>query len=391
MNKIFIYVLLCCDLTSGSLKLNIRGITKNDALISDLIENSSAINLADDILASLNKNVDISFLTNSQNGFSGLYIDNDNSLHIAHTKNDKTNYTKLINELNVEKIKTAIDIVPYTLDSLMKVKNYLDENLYDLISEINLLQSRNKVIVSLSNETYKQVILDELQNNLINFENSMVEFEIKEDNIYACRTINAGEEIIYKTGWWIFATEHWAGTVGFNAIDNSTGQKGIVTCNHVAPIGYEMRNADNKLVGYANTGILNDSVDASFIPFDDQSDWSNTRTVTDGNNSFQIIDKQQCFEGAKVYLFGMVSGLSYGTVKSIYSSANVIYDGYAKYLSDVIQTDYQISQGDSGGPLTTTNNSPTQSIYGINFAADNSYAYTIKIDNILNALNISLY
>ncbi len=392
MNKILLYVALCSNLSniSGN-NVNYRTLGNFNverANLQDLEENKNAVNLANDFMTTIN-NKKCKALSNNQEGFSGIFIDKNNKLHISHTSNSVMDYSNLIISLNKENVKTSIDVVQFSLSELLSVKEFLDNNFNEIIFEISLSQEKNRIIVRIKKDEYKDLIINELKDKLPIFDCKMIEFEIKNDIPIACgNSISSGAKIIYKTGWWIFAKEHWNGSVGFNAVDAS-GKKGVVTCYHVAPIGNEMRDSNNNLVGYANSGAISSSIDASFIPFDDQSNWNNVNSIY--GQSYKLNGYSTAYEGAKVFLFGCATGKSYGTIKSIYSSTNMSYLTETHYLTDLIQTDCTISSGDSGGPLTTANDGTYQNIYGLNIGADSSYSYTCKIENILSSLNVSIY
>lgn len=356
----------------------------------ELEANKKSVNLADSITKTIAQKIENEVMIDYGSSYSGMFIDANDVLHIAHTGKVEVNYSKLINYCNTENIETSIDVVPYSLNELMSVKTFIDNNLYEMISQMSLSRTNNKVIIRLKDESMKEEMINSLKENLEDFDEGMIEFSLEKDTVKACaNTISAGEELMYKEGWWIFAKKQWSGSVGFNAIDNNNGTKGIVTTYHVAPIGYEMRNSKDKVVGTATIGALAGSVDASFIPFADQDTWDTTRAYG-GDKNYILLSREQSYEGAKAALFGYATGISYGTIVSADTSATIDYLDTPRYLTDIVQSNCSMAAGDSGGPLTTCENSQYQFIYGINFARDANYAYTIKIQNILDTLNVKI-
>ena len=366
-------------------------LVKQELTSESLLENEKCVCLANKILDSINTIQNSRSVVNiGANNYGGLFISSDNTLHINRTRNEGISYKEFISALNDENVKISIDYVDYSLDEILNVKSYIDKYLYDYVDSVSVKQSDNTIKVDL-NDSITEEEFRELLNDYIAYNDSILSFHNSDLKPTAMNSIKAGEKISYKTGWWIFSTEHWYGTVGFNAVD-AQGNKGVVTNYHVAPPGYEMRNNSNTLIGYGSSGVLNDTVDAAFVPFEEQNEWELTKYINSSDPVFYISRTFEAIEGAKVWLVGATTGSSYGNITSTYSSQTVAYNGFNKYLTDLIESDADIAGGDSGGPLITwTDRKSNQGIYGINFAGNNEYAYKIKINNVLDDLKVTMF
>lgn len=359
---------------------------------SFLIENKKCVDLANKIIHFLETQKQSRSLVDiRKNNYGGMFISEDNTLHINQNKNNDIDFESLIPELNQENVQTTIDTVKYSLEEILKIKDAIDKYLSDFVVSLSVKQSENQISISLNDKISKHDFMSALR-KYVSFDDDILSFLEQKEKTKAINSIKSGEKISYKTGWWIFSTEHWYGTVGFNAKDEN-GNKGIVTNYHVAQPNCEMRDSSNNLIGYQSYGVLNSKVDAAFVPFESQSNWDLTDKIQSNDSSFYISDKEEPVEGARVWSVGATSGSTYGNITSTYASSTVSYDnGSDRYLYDLIETDAKTSPGDSGGPLLTwTNRMSNQKIYGINFASNSANTYTIKINNVLNTLNVTIY
>ena len=401
MIKILLASLLCLIVPSyGEIDNNITIVRKNsnEVVTEEMLdENENCVEVANAfnlLLENSSKARSVVYIENDNYG--GIFIDADNVLNINQTFENGTDYISLAESVNENDVDIQLNNVSYTLKSLKALKSVIDLNLYEHIIDLNISQKDNIINANVLNETEKYYITNWLTNNYNDFEESMISFNfVENENEVATNSIKAGEKIIYKTGWWIFATEHWYGTVGFNAVD-SNGNRGVVTNHHVAPKDYEMRDDSNNKIGYSSKSVLTSNVDASFVPFDDQDDWESTNYVECGDPSFKITRVSEAVEGARVWKQGATTGSSYGNITSIDGSSTLDYGdlGGEMYMTDLIVSDCECNGGDSGGPLITwTNRASNQGIYGLNFArsGDCLTTYTCKISYVLDSLNVSIY
>lgn len=359
---------------------------------SFLIENKRCVDLANRITQFIEAQKRTRSLVDiRQSNYGGIFISEDNTLHIRQNENKDIDFERLITELNQDNVHAVIDTVKYSLEEMLKIKDAIDKHLSNYVASLSVKQSKNQIIISLNEDISKDDFICTLKQH-VSFDDGILSFQGTKEKTKAINSIKSGEKISHKTGWWIFSTEHWYGTVGFNAKDEN-GNKGIVTNYHVAQPDCEMRDSSNNLIGYPSYVVLNSKVDAAFVPFESQNSWDLTDKIQSNDSSFYISGKEEPVEGARVWSIGATSGSSYGNITSTYASSNVSYDdGLSRYLYDLIETDSQTSPGDSGGPLLSwTNRLSSQKIYGINFASNSTNTYTIKINNVLNTLNVSIY
>ena len=398
MFKFLLLVLLCSILpiNQSETHSNInRRMMKNDVTEESLLENEKSVELAVEFEKALNSfNNMRSVLYVDDNKYGGIFVDEDDILNINQTNDFGIDYLELIDSINEEKIDVKINAVQYSLDNLLNVKQYIDNNLLEMVNSLYISQEDNNIVITVKENAYIDIINEILINNIDYFDSSMLEFKVDDTLSSLTNSIKAGNKIQYKEGWWIFATTSY-GTVGFNAVD-SNGNRGVVTNYHVAPEDKKMTNEDEELLGYASICVLNSTVDASFVPFSTQGDWESTNYVECSDPSFKITRTADPVEGARVWKVGATTGSTYGNITSIYGSATCNYGdlGGVRTITDVIVSDCECEGGDSGGPVITwTNRLSNQGIYGITFAKHNTetLTYACKIDNVLESLGVTIY
>lgn len=399
MLKFLMLIILCSVLPTNHYDSSFNNYTRkllnNELSEESLIENEKCVNLAnefEDLLNNYNNTRSVVYTTT--NGYGGIYIDNENILNINQTEGNGIDYMAMVQSINDEEVKIKVNNVNYSLNYLMGIKEFLDNNLSNKINSMYISQSENKIFVSVSSIGDIDYLNEQLYSHIESFDQNVIIYTIEENENELTSSIKAGQKIQYDAGWWIFHNYTY-GTVGFNAVD-SDGNRGAVTNYHVAPEDEEMLDVNKNVIGYASICVLNSNVDASFVKFENSSSWESTNYIESSDTSFKITRTAEAVEGARVWKVGATTGSSYGNITSIYGSVTCDYGdlGGVKTLTDIIVSDCECDGGDSGGPVITwTNRLSNQGIYGITFAEHKTetLTYACKIDNVLDSLGVAIY
>lgn len=354
-----------------------------------IAKNYASVQVADQISYTIENN-SIMLKSSFIDQYAGLYIDENDELNVAGLFDTK--YELISSNPKLIEFEFNYHVEEFSLEQLLSTKSNLEDMKSPLILGIDLVQRDNLLKIYISKGTMENV-RKEISIRKIDISENMVDFVERETETEPLKSIKSGAKIANKTQflwWWI---ENWYGTVGFSAIHNSTGKKGVVTNQHVAPLGTEMRATNNDLIGSSSVAILTNTVDASFIPYANQNDWTPTSYVLCGDPALYIGRVSTAYEGAKIWSQGASSGSTYGTVQSINASVTLEYESGIRTMTDLIKHNSGIIPGDSGGPLITwTDRRPEQGIYGLNFAGSSisDDSFSIKIANVLSALNVSV-
>jgi hypothetical protein len=281
----------------------------------------------------------------------------------------------------------------FNLNQLLQIKTTFENQHSIDFYVIAISQKENMVKITVDNISKKDIILHYLEEYVENFDPQMVSISVGK-MIKSMNFAYSGLELRYRTKFLFFWTTQWYGTIGFNATRNGT--KGIVTNQHVAPEGHLMWDHNNNVVGTSNMAVRDGIVDASFVPFADQNVWDNTNAIREAGDNDNvddgyIVSYMPAFEGTRYKSYGATTGSLYGSVTNAYASINVTYSDGVIPFTDIIQTNIPIQGGDSGGPLVWWHpRSMSKDLVGINFAGDGTTSYAIKIENIVEALDIDV-
>lgn len=386
MKKIFALFLFFIVLIIGSFfNSSTAELKSNNPDIESLNKNLHSVYMANELTDIFYKE----FNSNVDSWFAGFYVNKKDELNISivrHTinpiwtiENYKSTHQK-ISDYTFNYIT-----VKYTMEQLVDIKKYIDKFLFQFVDSASIDIKNNHIEISLNDQKNETNFIDYLAEKNTFFEKNMIYF-VSNQKIELTNSIKAGEGIYYKEKIFFFWITQWYGTIGFNAID-SNGNKGIVTNEHVAPLGYQMRTSDNDIIGTSTIAVSNTTTDAAFVKFEDQIDWINTPYIFSNDPSFYISSVSQAVQGARVWSVGKKTDSLYGYITSINASGTV----GDVYMTDLIQHDCVIEHGDSGGPLITwSNRLSNQGIYGINFGVGSSRSYAIKIENVLDDLNVEI-
>lgn len=368
---------------------------KNEPLEEEIVRNTQATELAVTLNNIFQKNI---ISKSNENSYSGIYIDEDNVVNIGikyeniqefeqYSKNTKGIIDKYANSEDVKIVG-----MNFSLSELTNVRDQIIDMRKTInfgIHSVSIMQKLNKVVVMLHDLNYSDNLINELKNRINNFNTNILKIEVKDkDSTLKANTAKPSEEIRHRTKSWFIWTTHWKGTIGFNATRN--GVKGIVTNEHVAPLNHAMYTSSNKHIGKSSIAIYNGEVDASFVPFANQSAWDTTYELPYVPDATPEIGwTSLVVEGTKIKSHGITTGVLYGQVESIYHSENINDDGDITFFTDLIKHNIPIQGGDSGGPILLYY--PRRVIYGLaglNFAGNGTKGLAIKIDKIVDQLDV---
>ncbi len=255
------------------------------------------------------------------------------------------------------------------------------------VMSVSVSQKDNIVKIGVAEQEIADELISYLTLSSRDFDCEMVEIFVDEPVHYTGEAV-AGHEIRYKEKWLFFWVTKWTGTIGFNA--TLFGIKGIVTCEHVAPLDSHIYDENNQFIGISAVAIHNGLVDVAFVPFEEQDDWTLTNAINYGNTYRYITHLSSVIEGQNIETYGKMTGRSFGTV------VDVSYTVYVRdmYFFDVILHTSPLVKGDSGGPIVKPSSFSETNVglVGINFAAyeGGGYSAAIKIYTILNTIDLEV-
>ena len=336
--------------------------------------------------------------------FAGVFVDSEGVLNIAYVNNNTLTYTSSINNNN-----SAINFVEFTFsyNYLQQVLNCIEDVMieYNVImvqisdedNQVLLFMKDNSEIPNIiqyleSKELYEQSAISFICDPLVNFSKT---FE----------TSYGGESIFYmepnpdKPGFVNISR----GTIGVQAINNVTGELGILTNEHVAPMGRNMyygEHYDHTLsslftkqifLGTPSITHSGDTIDASFVPFENQSNWEITPYEKYNSTIFSNIflgNDSQIVNGCSITKIGQTTGITTGTIKNRNTSINI----GGTLFSNVMTYTNSSQAGDSGGPVYY-NNGTNLFLIGLNFAKgtilNKSFGIACRISNVISELNVT--
>ena len=279
----------------------------------------------------------------------------------------------------------------FSYNFLKDLKAELSDTMDDLgIFTVGIDEERNQVFVNLTDEKNVDKTVAFLAEKDIYRENS-IRFLVepngcnKEDS-----TAPYGGECISGGGF--------SGTMAVTVIDNLTGLRGILTNEHVAPIGRSMSYrgqwngstySENIALGDPLRAQNGGTIDASFVPFTNQANWENTpygKYHTTTYSNIRLGNNTQIVQGHPVLRIGKTTGVTVGTI----SSASVDYISGGILKTDTFIYTNEGESGDSGGPVYYSDGTDLHLI-GIHFSSNNAgtEGAASRIQNIMNVLNIA--
>ncbi|MBE6131094.1 MAG: hypothetical protein E7183_05175 [Erysipelotrichaceae bacterium] len=335
--------------------------------------------------------------------FSGVFVDSDGVLNIAYVNNDTLTYTGKINN------NSLIKFVEFTFsyNYLQQVLNCIEDIMIEYnVTMVQISDENNQVLVFTKDNNKISNIIQYLESKGL-YEQGAISF-ICDPLVNFSKTLETsygGESIFYmepipeRPGY----VNVSRGTIGVQAVNNVTGELGILTNEHVAPMGKDMyygEHFDSNLpsrftkqifLGTPSITHSGNTTDASFVPFADQSDWEispySKYNSTIFNNIF-LGTNSQIINGRSITKIGQTTGITNGIINNSNTSVNV--DG--TIFSNVIIYTNSSQSGDSGGPVYY-NDGTNLFLIGLNFAggtiSNTPVGVACRISNVMSDLNVT--
>lgn len=279
--------------------------------------------------------------------------------------------------------------VDFSLFELQQLQDTIDEVMVDfLIDSTSIDIASNSISVKVEDAAYFWSLNDYLSQTT---NSSDLPIKLVLDSNFQTKLTSSaysGQKI--RELWWF--VELGYGSIGFNAYQESTNLYGLVTNAHVAKVGIEYKDNSGAVIGTRTSFEFGGTVDAAFVPFSNQNNWTPTNVVKiQGQNAIAkyITHTSIPLLGTSVVKFGATTGQKYGQITSV--STTIIIEGIT--FTDVMEFNLPVGPGDSGGPIGYYyTKSMNIGLLGITFAGNQSTNTTfgIKIANIENSLGVQV-
>ena len=359
--------------------------------------------------------------------FGGHYYDEQGKLHVNVTVSSKnmlaskdsaaTAMAEIIRKNDID-----TNLVKYAYSDLLEMQDTInaDNSIWNLgVASFVIDVVKNKIIINIKSEfaDYQDSIIALLQR--LDIDLKAVDFALTDDlpellesaqskdspngttSVPAPRASSPvislpGGEVYYKFG--LFYLNKSYGSIGFNAVRNDNGQYGFVTNYHVIQTDRVMYNGGDQEIGKYQKGSRGNNHDEAFVQFGYAVPTQITGICCMSTPS--CLDSKysnaEITAGLSVFRQARTTQVTTGTVLN--ANFNFSLDGYS-YTAIEISNNTQ--GGDSGSFIGTRfANSDASGVpgykkvrlMGITFAKinSNSHGLCLKIDGVLNALNVSV-
>lgn len=228
------------------------------------------------------------------------------------------------------------------LMGMQKNISYVMENYGIYATAIDERQNKVNIYINTGDSSINHF----LQENMLYEKDSYsIIFDVNGGDIENANTAYGGDKI--NDSILFFAGGY--GTICVNAYDNDTGKWGVLTNEHVA--GSDTMYHDGNFfqgskIGTATKTQNGGTIDAAFVPFDNQNNWNNTTHARSGSTTYTNIKlgaENLIVQGAPVRKIGQTSGNTTGTI----TSTNRTSLG----KTNCIEFSNASLSGDSGGPV----------------------------------------
>lgn len=328
--------------------------------------------------------------------YAGAYIDDTGMLNIAVVNNNNS-----VNYMSSDYSQVIYQEFTYSYNFLQKVLNSIEDIMLESsVYIVGIDDELNHVFVELNDETDVEVVIQHLQNEEL-YEPNALYFEVDSDGGLS-ETSNityGGESIFHRYTTGIISR----GTFAVNAVCKDTGRIGVLTNAHVAPYDMTMSYGgywdesissftDEIFLGTASKSRQQNTIDAAFIPYADQSKWEITPYAKYNNIIYDDVwlgNDNQIIKGQPIMRIGQTTGVTSGKIRSTNTSAKI----NGKKLTNLFRFTNPPEKGDSGGPIYYTDGDKLYLI-GLNFGVGNNIfnkhlGYACRISNVMSDLNVT--
>lgn len=312
--------------------------------------------------------------------FAGVWYDSNGNLNVG--------VTNRFFERSQQGVIYNTHVFSYNfLNSVQGLVSYLMPR-YSIISS-SVLPQYNVVEITISDKAYISNITQYLS-RLSGFRLSAINF------IFSTILPEASSREIHS-GSRVTSGGLRTGTLSAKARCLRTRRMGVITNQHVSPVGTNLRLGGplGTMIGTTTSGQYGGRIDASFTPFNDAGAWNFTSSAAHGNTVIPrtyLAQQNSIVVGLPVVKFGQTTGRTIGSIRSLnygWSYANGV-----RFHNKIQHTAYTRS-GDSGSPLFTVLADGRHLQLGIvshsRFGQGGLTAYASNIWNVMADLDVMLY
>lgn len=373
MKKTILSVLLICTLLVSSLFVTAAENTEskyNDEYFArqekSIIEYNNLLNE----IVKKDKN-------NLKGSFGGAFLDDNGDLIVQLTDDSSDKVKVLVEITKNEKIKTKK--CKYTMEELLSIVNYINDNRELLINEGIIIDKMYKDIAA--NKVYVFI----RENNKTKEQSLKKHIKSEALEVFMSEGIKEDHSIDLKAGGSI-SDDSGDSTLGFCAtrsiyIGGGMYQnvEGFVIAGHAPDNIGEVIEFEGTDAGTVNSIKLSGTVDAAFV-----TAYSSANITNDMDNGYQITSASTYSYPQNTYvkMLGASSGHEGG--KILDDSASETFT--SGYFTDLVYCDYASIGGDSGAPITIGGSSIYDTLIGIHKGGE---SYFVKYSNIKSYFNLS--
>lgn len=296
--------------------------------------------------------------------YAGSYLDDSGLLNIGY-----------VDEVELPTYDNQVIYVKkdYSYNLLLEIQNAITCKMIEYnVSSVALDEHSNEVDVCINDQESRNLLISYLKGINLFFSDAInIIIESENEIIPHKKTAYGGDTINDSVMFFLYSY----GTICVNAYDNDTGKYGVLTNAHVADANTTMYHNGNFLqgskLGTATKRQHSGTIDAAFVPFEDQDNWEVTthaRMGDDVYNNIKLGSRELIIQGAPVRRLGQTTGNTTGHILSTNYNCNISYDGVPTIITNTIKYSTDSEGGDSGGPVYFNGGGQNLFLIGMHFA-----------------------
>lgn len=321
--------------------------------------------------------------------YAGSYLDDSGLLNIGY-----------VDEVELPTYDNQVIYVKkdYSYNLLLEIQNAITCKMIEYnVSSVALDEHSNEVDVCINDQESRNLLISYLKEINLFFSDAInIIIESENEIIPHKKTAYGGDTINDSVMFFLYSY----GTICVNAYDNDTGKYGVLTNAHVADANTTMYHNGNFLqgskLGTATKRQHSGTIDAAFVPFEDQDNWEVTthaRMGDDVYNNIKLGSRELIIQGAPVRRLGQTTGNTTGHILSTNYNCNISYDGVPTIITNTIKYSTDSEGGDSGGPVYFNGGGQNLFLIGMHFAGPTDptieYGVGCNIFNVIDEFNIT--
>ena len=321
--------------------------------------------------------------------YAGSYLDDSGLLNIGY-----------VDEVELPTYDNQVIYVKkdYSYNLLLEIQNAITCKMIEYnVSSVALDEHSNEVDVCINDQESRNLLISYLKEINLFFSDAInIIIESENEIIPHKKTAYGGDTINDSVMFFLYSY----GTICVNAYDNDTGKYGVLTNAHVADANTTMYHNGNFLqgskLGTATKRQHSGTIDAAFVPFEDQDNWEVTthaRMGDDVYNNIKLGSRELIIQGAPIRRLGQTTGNTTGHILSTNYNCNISYDGVPTIITNTIKYSTDSEGGDSGGPVYFNGGGQNLFLIGMHFAGPTDptieYGVGCNIFNVIDEFNIT--